>query len=376
MRLSRRIRSIEASGTSTLFDAVEKRRRSGQPVINLAIGEPDFFPAAGIIDATTAALANGQTRYTNTSGLEELRNRLGDKPDGYSPENIIITNGAKQGLYGAFQVLLDPGDEVILPSPHWVSFGHQIRLAGGTPVVVPTVRHQLDVPAIEAALTASTRAILINSPNNPTGAVYPKSALDQVAGLAETHDLTIVSDETYDTFVYNGTKGDPCPWPDEIRHRLIRIRSFSKQFSMTGFRVGCAIGPDSVISAMGRLQGHVTGNVCTFAQHGALAALSLDPDEHDEHCLDLMRKRDLAHQWADDIFSCIKPEGAFYLFPDVRQHLAPGQTSADFAAWLLERAGVAVVPGEDFGASGYIRICFAVPENILTDGLKRIKEVL
>jgi aspartate aminotransferase len=260
--------------------------------------------------------------------------------------------------------------------PCWVSFGEQVKLAGGEPVFVQTNDHQLDVDAIAAAIKPKTRAILVNSPNNPTGAVYPPQDLERIARLAKNHDLLVVADEAYDFFVYDNLPYFSFYDLETVRDRLIVTRSFSKHYAMTGFRVGYAVAPTRVATSLVRLQSHLTGNVCTFAQHGALAALNMDDDLLIQRRADLQHKRDLAFNQVSGLFACVRPQGAFYLFPDISGHLHEGETSGAFAARILETTAVALVPGEDFGMHGHVRICFAVPDDQLLDAFERIREVL
>jgi aspartate aminotransferase len=288
----------------------------------------------------------------------------------------MISNGSKQCLYAMFQVICNPLDEVIIPRPYWVSFPQQVKLAGGRPVFVDTCNHQLDCGKIERAITPKTRAILINSPNNPTGAVYPAEDLAGIAKIALERDLYLISDEAYSLFVYDGLKAASLFSFEDIRHLLIITRSFSKNYGMTGFRVGYIAAPHEFIRAVAGLQSHMTGNVCTFAQHGALAALAVDDHELEEWRAAMERKRDYAYQRVAELFDCLKPRGAFYLYPDVKRHLKDGMTSAEFAGRLLENCGVAVVPGEVFGMGGHIRISYAVCEDRLVSGFEKIAEAL
>ncbi|PID39578.1 MAG: aminotransferase class I and II [Proteobacteria bacterium] len=376
MKLSKRIEAIEGSKTARFIPLLDKLRQEGRSIIPLAIGEPPEDTPLPVIKATVKALERQETRYSDMGGLPELRVALSRGFECSGPENVAIFNGAKQALYAVFQVICDPGDEVIVPVPCWVSFSEQIKLAGSQPVFVPTRNHQLETEAIERAINGKTRAILINSPNNPTGAVYPRSDLEKIARLAMAHDLFLVADEAYHFFVY-----DECTYTSfydlaAVRDRLIVIRSFSKHYAMTGYRIGYAIAPEAVITSMIRLHSHVTGNVCTFAQHGALAAVDMEDDLLIRRRTDLQRKRDLAMDLAGDCFACVRPQGAFYLFPDVSAHLHKGETSGDFTTRILETAGVAMVPGEDFGLDGHVRICFAAPDEQLVEAFKRIREVL
>ena len=376
MKLSNRIQRIEASKTARFIPLLDAFKRHGRQVISLAIGEPAVETPRPVIEATIQALDRQQTRYSDIAGLANLREGLADRVDGCKPENIVIFNGSKQALYAIFQVICDPGDQVIIPVPYWVSFAEQVKLAGGEPVFVPTRDHQLNLDAIQAAVSTKTRAILINSPNNPTGAVYPAQDLKAIAHLAERHNLVLVSDEAYDFFVYDHLACASLYDLSSVRERLIVTRSFSKHFSMTGFRVGYAIAPPTISEALVRLQSHLTGNVCTFAQHGALAALELDNAQLIQRRTDLQRQRDLAFDQASELFDCIRPQGAFYLFPNISAHLRHNERSGAFATRILEAAGVAVVPGEDFGMDDHIRICFAVPQDQLLEAFKRIREVL
>ena len=376
MKLSDRVGQIEESGTVQFSLLLQQMRKEGRDVIDLAVGEPPFDTPANVRDATKQALDQGKTKYGPVAGLHELKSSLSRQFEGYDENNIIISNGSKQCLYTMFQVVCDPLDEVIISRPYWVSFPQQVKLAGGRPVFVDTRNHQLDIDKIKQAVSPKTRAILINSPNNPTGAVYPKQDLAKIAELALKHELFVISDEAYSTYLYDGLRAESMFDFDEIRPQLIMTRSFSKGFNMTGFRIGYVAASTEVVGALNKLQSHVTGNVCTFVQYGALAALKTKDTEVVGWIDDLQRKRDLAFSEISRLFDCIRPQGAFYLFPDVRSHLGSGMTSAGLARRLLEQTGVAVVPGEEFGMPGHIRISYAVSQDALECGLKKIKEAL
>jgi len=376
MKLSHRINQIEESGTVQFTLLLQQLRKAGRDVIDLAVGEPPFDTPAKVIEATKTALDEGLTKYGPVAGLPELKSALAQRFDGYDEKNIIIANGSKQCLYSIFQVICNPDDEVIIPRPYWVSFPQQVKLAGGRPIFVDTHHHQLDCEKIEAAISPRTRAIMINSPNNPTGAVYPAKDLSEIARIASKHKLFIISDEAYNAYVYDGHEAGSLFEFKEIRPQLIVTRSFSKGFNMTGFRLGYMAASRDIIRAINRLQSHLTGNVCTFVQHGALAALKMKDDDLAVYRNDLEKKRDVAYRKISALFDCVKPRGAFYLFPDVSRRLAEGMTSADFSGRLLERHGVAVVPGEEFGMPGCIRISYAVSADKLETGLARIEEGL
>ena len=376
MKLSDRVNQIEESGTVQFTLLLQQMRKAGREVIDLAVGEPPYDTPADVIAATGQALEQGRTKYGAVAGLQELKLRLAQQFEGWDDKNIIISNGSKQCLYTMFQCIVDPLDEVIIPRPYWVSFPQQVKLAGGRPIFVDTIDHQLDIDQIEGAISSKTRAILINSPNNPTGAVYPVEDLEKIARLALKHSLYILADEAYRDYVYDGLRAESMFDFKDVRDRLIMTRSFSKGYNMTGFRVGYVAAPAEVIAALNKLQSHLTGNVCTFAQHGALAALDLNKAARDVWRIDLERKRDYAYRIISSLFKCVKPRGAFYLFPDVRDHLDQGMTTVDLARRLLEGAGVAVVPGEEFGMPEHIRISYAVSEENLTKGLEKIAEAL
>ena len=376
MKLSERIEAVEGSKTSRFLPLLNRMRAQGRTIINLTIGEPEYPTPQTVIEATQAALAGQQTRYSDVAGLMELRQKIAHFFTGANAENVIVSNGAKQSLYMIFQVILNPGDEVILPIPCWVSFAEQIRLSGGVPVFVPTQKSQLDLDAVEAAITPKTKAILVNSPNNPTGAVYSASSLSAVADLARRHSLYVIADEAYERFVYDQPDFPSLYDQAELRSQLIVIRSFSKHYNMTGFRVGYSVAPPEISAAMLRLQSHLCSNVCTFAQYGALTALSMDKTELNRQLEDLYRKRELAYKVISKYFECDKPMGAFYLFPNIEKYLGPGEDDQDFAANLLDRTGVAVVPGSAFYGPGHIRIFYAVPEDQLVAALEKIEEGL
>ena len=301
MKLSDRINRVEESQTVQYTQRLQQLRRQGREIVDLAVGEPHLDTPVQVIEATKRALDTGMTRYGTVSGVKELKLNLAQHFDGYDANNIIISNGSKQCLFSIFQILCNPSDEVIIPRPYWVSFPQQVIIAGGKPIFVDTRHHQLDCEGIEKALSARTRAILINSPNNPTGAVYPGKELEKIARLALAHDLYIISDEAYGMFVYDHMNTGSLFDFKMIRDRLIVIRSFSKAYSMTGFRIGYMAAPADIIGAVNKLQSHLSGNVCTFAQNGALAALALDDSMLTGWRDDLEKKKRLCFQPSQDL---------------------------------------------------------------------------
>jgi aspartate aminotransferase len=376
MRLADRIDTLEGSRTIALFTEVRRLRAAGQEVINFGVGEPEYAAPEAVISGTRRALEAGETRYGEVAGLGALRRRLAQGFADAGADQVLVGNGSKQLLYSAFQVLCNPGDEVLIPVPSWVSFAAQVHLSGARPVFVATRDHQLDLDALAAAVTDRTRAVVINSPNNPTGAVYPAADLARLAELVLDRGLTLISDEAYAYYTYDDREAASPYGIEALRDRLLVIRSFSKHHAMTGFRVGYAVGPRPLIAAMTRLQSHLCGNVCTFAQHGALAALEVPENVWEARRADLAAKRDWAYDRIRRHLPCIKPRGAFYLYPDIRARLGADQTDADFAARLLQAARVAVVPGSAFGGAGHVRICYAVPQEELAEGITRLERFL
>lgn len=376
MYLSEKFSKIIPSGTVAFTSLIREMRDAGKDVIDLAVGEPDFAVDTPVVDATGQALKKGMTRYGPVAGLPDLRERLAAEFEGFGPRNIIVTNGAKQGLFEIFQVVCGEGREVIVPTPSWVSFEHQIRLAGGVPVPAATRRHQLDVDAMAEAVTQRTVAILINSPNNPTGAVYGRDDLARVAELCRQKDLWLISDEAYAAFVYGPNAFfSPFDFP-EIRPQLIVVRSFSKTYAMTGFRIGYVAAAEEIIARLTTLQGHLTGNVCSFAQYGALGATELSGALLEERRSTYEARCRLAVGLCEPLFDLVPPQGAFYLFPRIDRYSGRFRDDRDLARHLLEAASVAVVPGEFFGAPGHVRISFAASDDRLRQGFERMRDVL
>lgn len=376
LQFSERINAIEPSGTVQLTATLQDLRSRGVDVIDMAVGEPDFAVDPGIIQATSEALANGLTRYGPVGGLPVLRSRIASDFEGFTEENIIVTNGAKQALFSIFQTLCDKGKEVIIPTPCWVSFSHQVKLAGGRPVLIPTVDHQPDVTTIAKAIGPQTAGILINSPNNPTGAVYSPETIEAIGELCRRNALWLIADEAYQAFDFSGYQAFSPFQIQRLRNCLITVRSFSKTYGMTGFRIGFAAAQAGIIQALKRLQSHLSGNVCTFAQHGALSALDLPEETVTARRLQYAQRRDRAYDLTSELFECRKPLGAFYLLPRIARYADRFTSGGDLANFLLERARVAVVPGEHFYAPGHIRISFAVDSQRLEEGFDRMGKVL
>ncbi|MBI2415161.1 MAG: pyridoxal phosphate-dependent aminotransferase [Candidatus Kerfeldbacteria bacterium] len=360
---------VTTSPTIRLDSQVKALQAAGHTIINLTVGELDFETPKPVLTAVAQALQANHNKYTTPQGLPSLRQAITQylfKQHGlsYTPDQVIVTNGAKQALYSAFQVLLHPGDEVLVPMPAWVSYGEQIHLAGGQ--VVPI---QLD--AIAQSITERTTVLVLNYPNNPTGAVYSPSQLAILAKLAEQHHLWVVSDEIYERIIYPGTTfqsfGQLYP------SRTIIVNGVSKSGAMTGWRVGYAAGPDEIITAMTALQSHLCGNVNNIAQIAAQAALQLDDSIWQTFMQQLLERRTTIMNWMKQQpqLQCIPPQGAFYCWLNIQGVTAD---SEEFCERLLHRWQVALVPGKYFGQDGYVRLSFAHSLTDITLALQRISQ--
>ena len=383
-------RNITPSTTLRLNALVSEKKQQGLDVISLAAGEPDFATPAHICQAGKRAIDEGRTKYTAVAGIPELRRALSEyllstRGLRYDARQTIIGTGAKQVLLGALQAILEPGDEVLLPAPCWLSYPEMVRMAGGVPVVVRTTMDQGYVPSREQlswAVTPKTRAIILNSPNNPTGVVWDEPALRMVAEVARAQDFYIISDEIYEDLVYEGEKHIPIASLSEDAYaRTITISGFSKAYAMTGWRLGYAAGNKAVIEAMEAYQSHATGNPSSVAQYAALAALT-----GDQACVEEMRqafeRRCAAMLAVLDAIPGVryaKPHGAFYVLADVSRLLGKRfrgevvDTDGRFAELLLEQALVSAVPGEPFFAPGCLRFSYAINEERLAEAGRRIK---
>ncbi len=382
-------RGITPSATLGLNALVLDMKAQGLDVISLAAGEPDFATPPTVRQAGKAAIDAGQTKYTAVAGMPQLRQALSEhihKSKGlrYQPQDIIVGSGAKQALMNALSAILDPGDQVLLPAPCWLSYPEMVRMAGGVPVPVSAGQGQGYVPTLEqlrAAVTSRTKAILVNSPNNPTGVVWPRKALVQVAELAAAHDLYIISDEIYESLVFEQAAHVSCAslGPD-AKARTIMVSGFSKAYAMTGWRLGYAAGPRQVIDAMDAYQSHATGNCTSVGQWAALEALTGDQG-FVEHMRAAFEKRaGLMASLLGQIpgFSFIKPQGAFYVLVDIRQLLGKSyrgtllDSAGVFAQQMLEGALVSLVPGDGFYAPGCVRMSYATQEETLVEAARRM----
>ncbi|WP_404452821.1 pyridoxal phosphate-dependent aminotransferase [Virgibacillus necropolis] len=386
MELANRVKTLTPSSTLAITAKAKSLKEEGHDVIALGAGEPDFNTPQYIIEATKAAMENGMTKYTPSGGILKLREAIcakfnNDNNLSYQPDEIIVTTGAKHALYTLFQVLINPGDEVIVPAPYWVSYPEQIKLAGGNPVIVKAAEEssfKLTPEQLEAEITENTKAIIINSPSNPTGMMYDANELKALGEICVKHNIFIISDEIYEKLIYTEDKHvSIAQISEQLQKQTIIINGVSKSHAMTGWRIGYAAGDKTIIKAMTNLASHSTSNPTSIAQFAALAAYESLEDPITEMKQAFKERLDTFYDLIVDIpgITCEKPKGAFYLFPNVEEAVKRnGFESAD--AWvtaLLEEEKVALVPGSGFGSPGNVRLSYATSIDLLTEAAKRIK---
>lgn len=393
-RVSARLQSIPESATLAITAKAKQLRAAGEPVIGFGAGEPDFPTPDYIVEAAQEAVVDpANHRYTPAAGLPELRQAIADKTlrdSGVAVEasQVIVTNGGKQAVYNTFAALTDPGDEILLPAPYWTTYPEAIKLAGGTPVDVfagAESDYKVTVEQLEAARTENTKALVFVSPSNPTGAVYTPEETAAIGQWAVEHGIWVITDEIYEHLVYDEAvftsivKAVP-----ELANQTVILNGVAKTYAMTGWRVGWMIAPSDVVQAATTLQSHATSNVNNIAQKAALEAVAgpLDAVNDMLKAFDDRRKTMVKMLNEIDGFHCPTPKGAFYAYVDVTRAVGKeiaGQrvnTSAELAQIILEKAQVAVVPGEAFGKSGYLRLSYALGLDELVEGVKRIQQLL
>ncbi|MED4345963.1 pyridoxal phosphate-dependent aminotransferase [Heyndrickxia coagulans] len=387
MKLASRVSALTPSSTLAITAKAKAMKAQGIDVIGLGAGEPDFNTPKEIIEAAYQSMLDGQTKYTPAGGMASLKEAVIEKfqkDQGlrFKANEIIITNGAKHALYTLFQVLLDQGDEVIIPSPYWVSYPEQVKLAEGVPVFVEGKeenQYKITPEQLEKAVSPRTKAFVLNSPGNPTGMMYTREELEKLGKVCLKHEILIVSDEIYEKLVYGGSRHvSIATISPELRAQTVIINGVSKSHSMTGWRIGYAAGNGEIIKAMTNLASHSTSNPATPSQFAALAAYSGDQRTVEEMRQAFEARLNAVFNQLIEIdgITCIKPQGAFYLFPNVKEaaKLTGFQTVDAFAEALLEEARVAVVPGSGFGAENNIRLSYATSLKNLEEALKRIKQ--
>ncbi len=389
MKLSQFTRQLKPSETLAISTKAKALRAQGRNIIDFGLGEPDFATPSNIIRAAEHAMAEGFTKYTPPAGLPALRQAIANKLKrendlDYAPEEIIVSCGAKQALYNVAMVLLDAGDEVLIPGPYWVTYPTQVLLAGGTPVIIPTTAandFKITGDMLRQYLTPKTKGLILNSPCNPTGAVYTPAELEDLARVLLDTDLFVITDEIYEHIIYDGLKQISIATLDPaLKARSIVVNGFSKAYAMTGWRLGYCAGPREVIEMCDRLQSQTTSNATAFVQVAGIEALTGPQESAGAMAQAFEQRRNFVVRRLNAIpgITSNTPRGAFYIFPNIaalfgrRAQGQPLTTAAEVAAYLLEAAGVAVVPGDAFGEDHYMRISYASSMTELEDGLARI----
>jgi aspartate aminotransferase len=381
------VANIKLSSTLAVLMEVERLRAEGVDVVDLGAGEPDFPTPQNIKSAAQRALDENFTRYTATGGMAPLKNAIlemmrRDFHADYRPSEVIVTVGGKQALFNSMAALLNPGDEVIIPSPFWVTFPEIVKFFGAAPVFIDTEPDQfvLSADSVRAAITPKTRLLILNSPSNPSGRIIPVDEFHRIVEIAAEHGIWVISDECYLQFAYPPARPFTAgQLPADLRSRVMVCGSFSKSYAMTGWRVGFALGPEEWIRAMLKVQSHSTSNAASISQKAAIEA-AIGPQDSLKFMLgEYKRRRDWLVPALNQIegIECIMPEGAFYAFPNVKRALGGGvTTSAGLAKRLLERAQVIVTGGAAFGAEGYIRISYANSLDAIQRGVERLADTV
>ncbi|NQD64521.1 pyridoxal phosphate-dependent aminotransferase [Bacillus haikouensis] len=387
LSLANRVSALTPSTTLAITAKAKEMKAQGIDVIGLGAGEPDFNTPQHIIQAAYESLIEGHTKYTPSGGTAQLKEAVinkfkQDQNLTYKPSEIIVTSGAKHALYTLFQVLLNEGDEVIIPTPYWVSYPEQVKLAGGNPVIVEGRQensYKITPEQLTDSITEKTKAVIINSPSNPTGMVYSSEELKAIGQVCLEKNILIVSDEIYEKLIYDGNSHTSiAEISEDLKEQTIIINGVSKSHSMTGWRIGYAAGNETIIKAMTNLASHSTSNPTTTSQYGAVAAYM-----GDQQPVEVMRKSfeerlNIVFEKLNNIpgFDCLKPQGAFYLFPNVKEAARlTGYDNVDiFVQALLEDANVAVIPGSGFGSEDNIRLSYATSLEQIEKAIERIHE--
>ncbi len=392
MKLSEKARSISPSLTLDITANANKMRSLGIDVIGFGAGEPDFDTPDYIKKAAIEAIEKGYTKYTPTSGIIELKEAIvsklkNDNNLSYETSQIVVSNGAKQSIYNTLCAILNPGDEVLIPSPYWLSYPEMVKLANGVPIFVETDERnnfKVTVEQLEEAISDRTKAIIINSPNNPTGAVYNETELKNIADFAVKHNIFIISDEIYEKLIYDGRHISIASFNDDIKNLTIIINGMSKAYSMTGWRIGYSASNKEIANLISNIQSHMTSNPNTIAQYASVKALSTGYDIIENMVNEFKKRRDYIVERINKIngLTCIKPQGAFYVIVNISKYIGMNISgkiingSVDFANFVLEKAKVAVIPCLPFGNDNYIRLSYATSIKNIEEGLNRIENLL
>lgn len=393
LSVSKRVNNIGVSPTMKVAAKAKELKAQGLNVIDLSVGEPDFPTPENIKEAAKNAIDSNQTRYTINSGIPQLRQAISDYLKNncnleYSINDIIVSSGAKQSLYNTILSIVDPGDEVIIPAPYWVSYPHMVSMAQGESIVIETSQEsnfKISPEQLEKAITPKTKALILCNPSNPTGSAYTENELKAIAEVVRKYDMYVISDEIYEQLVYDDFKlVSFASFDDEIKAKTITVNGVSKTYAMTGWRIGFTAGPSDVINGINKIQSHSTSNAASISQYAALEAFSGPQDAVPFMKGEFAKRRNYLHEELNKIegISCNLAEGAFYLFPNIKGLFGKSngtvkiENSTDFALYLLNEAQIAAVPGSAFGAEGFIRLSYATSLENLEDAVNRIKDVL
>ena len=393
IKLSTKAQNVSPSITLAIDAKAKQMKADGINVISFGVGEPDFNTPENIKNAGIEAINKGFTTYTPASGLPQLKQAICNKLKAdnnleYKPENIVVSNGAKHSLYNIFQAICNPGDEVIIPSPYWVSYPDMVKMADATPIFVNCTEEnefRINKEDFLKAITPKTKAIILNSPSNPTGSVYTKLELEEIAKIAIEHNIFVVSDEIYEKLTYEGEKHiSIASLNDEIKDLTIVVNGMSKGYAMTGWRIGYTASHAVIAKAMGNMQSHATSNPNTIAQHASIEALNGTQSPVEDMRLAFDERRKYMVQRINEIngLSCITPKGAFYVMMNISKLIGTTikgvviNSSMDLSELLLEQANVAVVPGIAFGTDEFIRLSYANSLDNIKEGLNRIDDIL
>lgn len=393
MELSRKAQAIEPSLTLAITARAKEMKEKGIDVISFSAGEPDFNTPKNIINAAIKAMEDGNTKYTSVNGILQLREAIckkfkDDNGLEYNPSQIVVSTGAKQSLANTFLAILNPGDEVIVSTPYWVSYPELIKLADGKPVFVEgdeKSNYKFTKENLEKAVTAKTKAIVLNTPNNPTGTIYNKEELEVIADFAKKYDIIIISDEMYEKLIYdNENHISIASLSKDAYERTIVINGLSKSYAMTGWRIGYCAASEKIAKLMISIQSHVTSNVCSITQYAALEALNGPQDEITKMINEFEKRRNYMINRIESIdnLSIVKPKGAFYIMINIENCLGKEingkilNDSMEFCASLLENEKLAVIPGKAFGLNNYIRVSYATSMEAIKEGLNRIESFI
>lgn len=393
MELSRKAQAIEPSLTLAITAKAKEMKEKGIDVISFSAGEPDFNTPKNIINAAIKAMEDGNTKYTSVNGILQLREAIckkfkDDNGLEYNPSQIVVSTGAKQSLANTFLAILNPGDEVIVSTPYWVSYPELIKLADGKPVFVEgdeKSNYKFTKENLEKAVTAKTKAIVLNTPNNPTGTIYNKEELEVIADFAKKYDIIIISDEMYEKLIYdNENHISIASLSKDAYERTIVINGLSKSYAMTGWRIGYCAASEKIAKLMISIQSHVTSNVCSITQYAALEALNGPQDEIIKMINEFEKRRNYMINRIESIdnLSIVKPKGAFYIMINIENYLGKEingkilNDSMEFCASLLENEKLAVIPGKAFGLNNYIRVSYATSMEAIKEGLNRIESFI